>query len=299
MLSICFLRTSWLLCGRWLLALSLPSIVVRCFSPPGAILGLTHSVSGLTLWSFLQRRAQFSQFMTSNSPLTMSRYLRLMALASVELLCTTPLAIFQIVLNATAQPLDPWVSWDDTHYDFSRVRAVPAVIWNMNRWSVIGIQFNRWSPPFCALIFFIFFGFAAEARKYYRSAISKILVVCRLKRDSSSSRKTSPGSDTLFQFTYYPLTLLSSLRKLILVSSSTTSPALPAYIHPPHYQPTTPATTLTSSDDNFAPRVSAGTVSEFAISAYEKPLEPEFLPRIPAGSLSSRASSKSVVDYVV
>ena len=129
--------------------------------------------------------------MSSNSTLTMSRYFRLMALAGVELLCTTPLSVFQMVLNATAQPLDPWVSWDDTHLNFSNVRLVPAVIWSMNRWAVVGIQFNRWSGPFCAFIFFAFFGFASEARKNYRKAFYKVLAVCGLQRDPSSSQKPS------------------------------------------------------------------------------------------------------------
>ena len=83
---------------------------VYCGTPTFLSLGhstSSNSVAGLTLWSFLQRRAQFSQFMTPNSTLTMSRYFRLMALAGVELLCTIPLSIFQTVLNATAQPLDP------------------------------------------------------------------------------------------------------------------------------------------------------------------------------------------------
>lgn len=154
--------------------------------------------TGLTLWSFLQRQAQFSQFMTSNSSLTMSRYFRLMALAGVELLCTTPLSIFLMVLNLSAQPLDPWISWQDTHSNFSRVRLFPAEVWTLNRWLAVGIQVNRWSGPFCAFIFFAFFGFAAEARKNYRNAIFKLLVVCRLERDPSSPRKTLPGSVILF-----------------------------------------------------------------------------------------------------
>ena len=136
---------------------------------------------------------QFSQFISSNSSLTMSRYLRLMALAGAELLCTTPLSVFLMVLNLTAQPLDPWISWDDTHYEFSRVRLFPAVLWTMNRWLVVGIQVNRWSGPFCALIFFVFFGFAAEARKNYHNAISKALSACGLKRDLASPRKAFPG----------------------------------------------------------------------------------------------------------
>lgn len=166
-------------CGR--------SVFLPFISPP--LIPMT----GLTLWSFLQRQAQFSQFMTANSTLTMSRYLRLMALAGVELLCTTPLSLFLMILDATAQPLDPWISWDDTHSNFSNVRLIPAVIWNMNRWTVVGIQFNRWSGPLCAFVFFAFFGFASEARKNYYKTISKVLVICRLKRDSSL-QKASPRS---------------------------------------------------------------------------------------------------------
>lgn len=257
---------------------------------------------GLTLRSFLQRQAQFSEFMSSNSSLTMSRYFRLMALAGVELLCTTPLSVFQMVLNATAQPVDPWISWNETHFNFSRVRLVPAVLWTMNRWFVIGVQFNRWSGPFCALIFFAFFGFAAEARKNYRTAFCKFLVVCRLKREAPSSHKTSSGLVASFHSRTRPLNPLSSLRKLTLASSSTTSHTLPVYTPPPpRYQPPSVPTTPTSPDDKgFMPLASAGTVTEFTLSAYEKPLELESsTPQTLVGSLSSRASSASVVDYHV
>ena len=151
------------------------------------------------MWSFLQRQAQFSQFMSSSSTLTMSRYFRLMALAGVELLCTTPLSVFLMVLNATTEPVDPWISWDETHYNFSSVRLIPAVLWTMDRWTVVGVQFNRWSGPLCAFVFFAFFGFASEARKSYCKAISKVLVACRLKCDSST-QEASSGSVVFFFF---------------------------------------------------------------------------------------------------
>lgn len=265
---------------------------------------VSNSVTGLTLWSFLQRQAQFSELMSSNSSsLTMSRYFRLMALAGVELLCTTPLSVFLMTINLAAQPLDPWVSWQDTHYNFSRVRLFPAVLWNMNRWLVVGIQVNRWSGPLCAFIFFAFFGFAIEARRNYCNAISKVLAVCRLKRDPSSSRKISPRSVPLSRYNSHLLTLSSSLRKLTLGSSSTMSPALPVYTPPPfYYQPTNATTSPTSLEGkDFVPLASAGTVSEFTVSASscENPFELELPSRVLVESLSSRASSRSVVDYVV
>src|ERR1700677_2578535 len=41
----------------------------------------------LTLRAFMKRRAQFSQFLSSSTSLSINRYFRLMALATTELLC--------------------------------------------------------------------------------------------------------------------------------------------------------------------------------------------------------------------
>ena len=139
----------------------------------------------LTLISFLRRQAQFSQFLSTNSSLTASRYFRLMALACTEILCTTPLAVFSMVINATASPVAPWVSWENTHYDFSRVGQIPAVLWRSDHLIVVGLTLTKWSGVICAFIFFIFFGFAAEARKHYSSAFTKFLLACHLKKPTS------------------------------------------------------------------------------------------------------------------
>ena len=160
----------------------------------------------LTLISFVRRHAQFSQFLSANSSLTAGRYFRLMALACTEMLCTTPLAVFSIILNATGAPVVPWVSWEDTHYDFDRVGQVPAVIWRSNHLLVIGYTLTKWSSVFCAFIFFIFFGFGAEARKHYSSAFSKLLLVCRLKKPASPLTEKSGSVNN-----YLPLTVLSFL----------------------------------------------------------------------------------------
>ncbi|KAJ7293830.1 pheromone A receptor-domain-containing protein [Mycena rebaudengoi] len=70
-----------------------------------------------------------SAFLSSNTPITALRYFQLMALATTELCCTMPLALFTIYLNAVVR-----------------------------------------TAPFCALVFFAFFGFAVEARKNYCTA---------------------------------------------------------------------------------------------------------------------------------
>lgn len=99
----------------------------------------------------------------------MGRYFRLMALATTEILFTTPLSIFSMTVNALG-PMYPWVSWADTHFNYSRVEQIPAFFWHQSRLVVLGLEFTRWVPILCAFIFFAFFGFADEAKKNYRKA---------------------------------------------------------------------------------------------------------------------------------
>lgn len=97
-----------------------------------------------------------------------------MALATVELLCTIPLSGYGLYLNLTAAPMNPWISWEDTHFDYSHVNQYPAVIWRMSYNSVVSFELSRWAAPFCAFVFFGFFGFAEEARKNYVVVFSLI-----------------------------------------------------------------------------------------------------------------------------
>jgi len=123
-----------------------------------------------TIIELAQRRAQFMEFLSANKNLSSSRYFRLMGLAGIEMLCTIPLGAYVIYLNTTAQIVYPWVSWADTHYDFSRVEQYPSIIWRMSDAAVLSIELSRWFLVICAFIFFAFFGFADEARKNYRLA---------------------------------------------------------------------------------------------------------------------------------
>ncbi|KAH7882763.1 pheromone A receptor-domain-containing protein [Phlebopus sp. FC_14] len=135
--------------------------------PP--IIGLISGVyCVLTLRAFMKRRAQFSEFVSSTTSLTINRYFRLMALATIELLCTTPISAYGIYLNVTSSPIQPWKGVADAHYNYSRVGQYPSVVWRSSYVNVVSSELTRWSLVFCAFIFFGFFGFADEARKNYR-----------------------------------------------------------------------------------------------------------------------------------
>ena len=155
-------------------------------------------ITVLTLRSLLQRQAQFTQFLSSNKSLTASRYFRLMALAGVELMCTVPLSVFQIYLNATASPLSPWRSWADTHSNFSRVVLLPAVIWSQNRTFHVAAEVGRWAPVYCAVIFFLFFGFANECRNSYHKLFRSVLLKCRITNEDDHQLSTKPSGAPKF-----------------------------------------------------------------------------------------------------
>ncbi|KAJ6629055.1 fungal pheromone STE3G-protein-coupled receptor [Mycena sp. CBHHK59/15] len=148
---------------------SIPTYFISSIWP--VIIGLISAVyCVMSLRCFTRRRAEFAQFLSSNTSITASRYFRLMALATTEICFTTPLAIFTIYLNAVVTPVGPWVSFADTHFDYGRVEQFPAFLWRAEPLNVAAIELTRWASPFCALVFFAFFGFAVEARKHYRTA---------------------------------------------------------------------------------------------------------------------------------
>jgi len=76
------------------------------------------------------------------------------------------LSVFSIYLD-TRVPVTLWMSWEDTHYHFSEVDLIPAVIWRSDPMTQLSIELTRWTFPFCAILFFLLFGFAQEAQKNY------------------------------------------------------------------------------------------------------------------------------------
>ncbi|TFK44579.1 pheromone A receptor-domain-containing protein [Crucibulum laeve] len=160
-------------------------------TPPLA-LGVASAVyCVLSIMCFRKRQAEFNEILSSNSNLTSHRYFRLMALASIEALCNIPFNITIIVLNAVNGKVQPWVSWEDTHFGFSRVDEIPAVLWKANTQIQISLELTRWLVVVCAFVFFGFFGFADEAKKHYKLALN---VAAKRVGISVSNSPTKVGS---------------------------------------------------------------------------------------------------------
>ncbi|KAH9964859.1 pheromone A receptor-domain-containing protein [Russula dissimulans] len=137
---------------------------------------------------------KFKQILSFNRGLNRGRYLRLMALSTIEILGTIPLGTYILVSNARSGMI-PWKSWADTHSNYSRVVQVAAFTWKSDPDAVFGLEMFRWSLVLCAFIFFAFFGFAVEARHHYRlvytSLASRIGLLTSTGNLHGSSHATS------------------------------------------------------------------------------------------------------------
>ncbi|KAG5649612.1 hypothetical protein H0H81_002851 [Sphagnurus paluster] len=145
----------------------------------------------------MRRRAQFSEFLSSNTTLTINRYFRLMALATVELMMNTPITAYGLYLNAIRTDIYPWKSWADIHFDWYTIDTFPAIFWRSNSLQVVALELSRWSPVICAFTFFAFFGFADESRKHYRLAYWAIA-----KRFGVSPPSPPSKSSSVFSFVF-------------------------------------------------------------------------------------------------
>jgi Pheromone A receptor len=157
---------------------------------------------GLNIRLFWKSSQQLNGMLTPIRNPNQNRYIRLIALSSIQVVLALPLSLYILYFNSVISPIYPWISWTNTHLDYSRVAQYPSVIWRANPTGEAAMEINRWLVVLSAFLFFGFFGFAEEARKHYRLAYtfasSRLrlagLSVSRASGSSARSLTSSFGS---------------------------------------------------------------------------------------------------------
>jgi len=163
---------------------------------PPLVIGLISGVySVLIIRAFYLRSVEIKAVMSTNNTITFHRYFRLMALATVDLLITIPFSAFIIYANFKFGKVSPWISWDHTHHGFSRIIQIPAHFWRNEPVAQFAMEFSRWSVVACGFVFFMFFGFADEARRNYRRVYARL--ASRLGTKVASTSTGSLGTQNL------------------------------------------------------------------------------------------------------
>ena len=186
------------------------------FIPPLVVSLISSSYAIRSVLALRNSYLQFKEFIGTNANLNSSRYFRLMALAGADVIISTPIQIYVVVLSS--KQILPWISFAETHGGYDRIDQFSALQWKnipiINTIFTISRAFTIVS----ALIFFAFFGLADEARKHYKSGFKSVLKCLGL----SSSTAGSAGSGSQLSgcnLAYVSLFLHAFIHSLTLVYS--------------------------------------------------------------------------------
>ncbi|KAG8987607.1 a-factor receptor [Tulasnella sp. 427] len=176
--------------GCWPSIYITPVSIPMVFLPPILINLVSCVYAALAIRAFLKQRKQFSDILASaNSGLSISRYFRLMALAATEIFCSLPTCAYMLALNV-AGGISPWISWDDTHYNFNRVETIPWGWYQEFPKAYVMMNLSRWSLPACSFLFFVYLGMSGESGQFYRRQFWRFASFLGFR----AREETSPGA---------------------------------------------------------------------------------------------------------
>ncbi|KAH9958653.1 GPCR fungal pheromone mating factor [Russula compacta] len=157
---------------------------------PVMIGAVSFMYSSESFYKLYKRERQLKELISCNPSLNRSRYLRLMALSTVEMLGTIPMGLLVMVTDVKIGH-ETWITWAELHGHYFSIPQYPFSEWSVFPNAFL-LELYRWSLVLCAFIFFSFFGFADEARQHYRLAYTWLAtkVKARLGRgDNVSSER--------------------------------------------------------------------------------------------------------------
>ncbi|KZV68484.1 STE3-domain-containing protein [Peniophora sp. CONT] len=128
---------------------------------------------------FYRRSQDLDSFLQINKSISRTNYLRILALASIDLLLTLPINIVATALNLTSSleqaPLPFYWGWNFLHSDWGPVRSHPyAEIKAGGTSDVAQFYFTQWTSPVLAFTIFGLFGATRETRASYWRILCRV-----------------------------------------------------------------------------------------------------------------------------
>jgi len=165
---------------------------VFVLTPPLGLALLASMYSALCVVSLQRNLIGIKEILSiSQDKVTPSQYIRLLCLAGIQALFHISTHLYVIIAYATMGHVEPWLSWEKTHYSMSRIiisfdayRMTCVERTDFNRIDVkqerdsefIDLERARWAIVISGLLFFALFGFAGEAIQNYNRCVKKLCV---------------------------------------------------------------------------------------------------------------------------
>ncbi|KIY62528.1 fungal pheromone STE3G-protein-coupled receptor [Cylindrobasidium torrendii FP15055 ss-10] len=158
---VAVLHSSWPLYALYLA----PPIIIGLISSSYCVLSICH---------FKRQRKSFNDVLRKSSGMSSNHYFRLMAIASIDIFITVPIACFSLMLNAEGQHF-PWRGWAWLHEGYWTPSITPKALWTASPAVHILFELSRWTPVFAAFLFFALFGLTEQARNNYSTVLGQVL----------------------------------------------------------------------------------------------------------------------------
>ncbi|KAF7421281.1 hypothetical protein PC9H_011803 [Pleurotus ostreatus] len=133
--------------------------------------------AALAFRNFWHRRIIFARHLqNSNSALTPSRYLRLIAMSLSQMVFAITGSSLHIAFSLK-NGFRPWISWADVHSDWGRIGQFAKVLIPVQQWRYTYALW--WTVPLTSVVFFVFFGFGSDAVQEYKAFAARVKgIVC-------------------------------------------------------------------------------------------------------------------------
>ncbi|KZV71049.1 hypothetical protein PENSPDRAFT_684918 [Peniophora sp. CONT] len=117
-----------------------------------------------------------NHFLRSNGSVSRTNYIRILALASLDILLTLPVGIATVVLEVTSlkaqDSLQFYPGWALVHSNWEQPLSISYATVKASGASALALTyFSKWSSPTVAFAIFSLFGLTSEARASYRRII--------------------------------------------------------------------------------------------------------------------------------
>ncbi|VDB86832.1 unnamed protein product [Peniophora sp. CBMAI 1063] len=149
-------------------------------------------------WIFYRHNKEMNQFLRiNNSDMTRMNYIRVLAMASLDISLTLPIAIVSLVLTSSSRPdylgSLPWYSgWEATHSHWEPIGIPFSFVVSGGKYNKFIYYWYLWPAPIVSFVTFGIFGLTREARASYRRAFNVITRRCgwnsSLRTERTSSR---------------------------------------------------------------------------------------------------------------
>ncbi|QRV93608.1 STE3-type pheromone receptor [Ceratobasidium sp. AG-Ba] len=118
-----------------------------------------------------------------------------MALAATEVILGVPLSLYFLITNALMFPYDDWAPRSVVHEHINSHVVSSQEEIRGDRGLKMSLDFNRWSIPGCAFLFFMYCGLSSEALRQYKAAGEKAFSVFRIPFSRSKIVQTNREDD--------------------------------------------------------------------------------------------------------